>query len=323
MSNPTPLPVVAPPPNEAQIAVDFAAAYNAVATVVQMAGGRARRLLVEEVEHTDWGKEIPAMLLDVAFNAEGDGVHVDSQVRHTILVALDEHGQRVATTAGRGWHGEKLLPAVAQWSREARAPWSWTRKNQPLVVRDGRFTLAAPPPTRALPQIAQELATLGWTMTPTELGFNATRARYGRDTASMVLLVVIGVLLWPLAMLFLLYMAFKKVTTGRWPDNQGGPSPWTRASARIAIDCAPGHVRVVRTQGAATLFDRRLDASSLHTLFSSGNSAFERPLVFVERDRTTEVSLALRGDGPRRDADQRAGELLIEAIALVWSSNAR
>lgn len=321
MSAPSTSAVVAPAHDAARIAADFAAAHSAVATVVHMAQGRARRLLVEEVEHTDWGKEIPAMLLDAAFAPEGgDGIHTDSQYRHTILVALDEHGQRVATMVGRDWHGEKLLPAVAAWARQSGAPWSWTRKNQLVLVRDGRFVLAAPPPTRALSTIAQELATLGWTLTPTERGFNATRAIHARDIASLVLLAVIAVLLFPLAVLFVAYMVFKKVTTGSWPQNQGTLSPWSKASDRIAIDCAPGHLRVVRTQGANTLLDRRLDPLSLHALFSRDTAAFERSIVLVERDRTTTIALSLRGDGPRRAEDQRAADLLAEAITVVWST---
>ncbi len=42
--------------------------------------------------------------------------------------------------------------------------------------------------------------------------------------------------------------------------------------------------------------------------------------MLVERDRTTDVSMALRGDGPRRLEDQKAGALLAQAIGIVWSN---
>lgn len=301
--------------NEQQIAADFAAATHAVAQVVHGAAGRAARLLIEEVEHTDWSKELAITVADIALFSAGsvDGVSTDAQTRHTLLVALDANGARLSMVHCRDWYGRTLLPAVLHWVREARGTMSWTRKGQPVLVRDGRFALAAPPPSRDLATLAATLAKNGWSISATPGGFNATRAVHERDWPSLVLVAVFATLLFPVTALILLYMLVKKVTTGRWPIDENTVAPWRRAEDRVALDCARGRLRVVRTQGSKTIFDRTYDERALATLFVE-----KQTLSLIERDRVTTVPLALRGE-IASDAHVESATALSEAIVTAWT----
>jgi hypothetical protein len=307
--------------HEQAIAADFAAGINAVAQVVHGAQGRARRLLIEEVEHTDWGKEVAIAVADaIVFSAsnEADGVSAESQYRHTILVALDEHGARLAMVHCREWYAQKLLPAALRWAREAQGIVSWTRAGQVMLVRDGRFALAAPAPARSLADNAQRLSAHGWVVTATEQGFNATRAVNKRDWVSMVIVVTFAVLLFPVAAVIALWMVAKKLTTGRWPRDEGVVAPWQRAEDRIAIDCAPGRLRVVRTQAGKTVMDRQLDRATLSSAYAEGAIATGGSLLLIESDRVTSVAMGLRGELARNDDQRQCADALLEAITAVW-----
>ncbi|MFO0562963.1 MAG: hypothetical protein U0269_33390 [Polyangiales bacterium] len=307
------------PTNEQQIAADFAAATNAVAQVVHAAAGRAAQLLIDEVEHTDWSKEIAIAVAEVALFAGGssESVAADGQVRHTLLVALDANGARVSMVHCRDWYGRALLPAVLRWVRETRGTMRWMRKGQPVLVRDGRFALAAPPPSRDAPTLAAVLTSHGWSVSATPAGFNATRAVSQRDWPSLVLVIVLAVALFPVTALVLLYMLVKKVTTGRWPIDNAAVAPWRRADDRLAIDCARGRLRIVRTQAGKAIFDRAYDERSLATMFAESPTMQTPTLSLVEPDRVTTVPLALRGE-LANDGHRACAEALNEAITAVW-----
>jgi hypothetical protein len=314
---------MSPAEREALVQREYASAVHAVQTLLAMAQGRARRLLIEELEHTDWGRELAGIAADLVlspFNETGDSVAPDGTVQHTLLVALDEHGQRVATLHGPGWNGRALYPAALQWARGAGAPVSWLRKGAPLLVRDGRFVLATEPATLSLAQCAQGLTEAGWHVTPTERGFNATRAVYARDWPALVLLVLIGTLLFPVTVLVFAYVLFKKLTTGAWPGDDSALAAWRKAEDRVALDCAPGRLRVVQTQAGRPVFDRVYDRRTLQSVWVETPNANSPPLTLIEADRLSYVPTRLRGEIPStRDPQERTAALLAQAIVAVWS----
>jgi hypothetical protein len=183
---------------------------------------------------------------------------------------------------------------------------------------DGRYPLAAPPPSRDDAALATVLTSHGWSVSATPTGFNATRTVSQRDWPSLVLVVVLAVALFPVTALVLLYRLVKQLTTGRWPIDEHAVAPWRRADDRLAIDWAPRRLRVVRTQAGKAIFDRTIDARSLATLFIESPSMQSTTLSLVESDRVTTVPLALRGE-INHDGHRACAEALSEAITAVWS----
>jgi hypothetical protein len=298
----------------------FAAAVH---QVLSLARGGAQRLLIEEIESTDWGRELPAALFDFGPFAESTpGPATNSKRLHTVLVALDEHGQRLASLVGKGWHAERLLPATLDWARRSHRWITWTRHQRPVLTLDGRRPLARPNATTVtLEHIARELSRRGWSVELTTQGLSATRASHGRDVAMLVFVLVVTALLFPLAALLWAYALVNKRVTGRWPFGDGVSAPWERVTDRVAIRCSPASLRVVRTQAERTLLDRSLDAHTLFAVFSSVSNHVDHPLSLIERDGLTRVPLSLRGDPPRKLEDQESGALLAAAIAIVWNAH--
>jgi hypothetical protein len=323
-------PIVAPPRTavdpavEAQVQRVYAEAIHAVQTVLAGAGGRTARLLIEELEHTDWGRELAGLAADLVFSPTsdaGDAISGDPNVRRTLLVALDAQGQRAFTLHGPGWNARSLLPAALQWARAVGAPVAWTRSGRPLGAWDGRYALATPFQGPALSASAHALTSVGWQVTPQGQGFVASRAVTQRDWASLIVLAIVGLLVFPLMVLLFAWMAVMRLTTGAWPRDPRSLSPWHKAEDRVVIECGPGSLRVVRTRDGQSVLDRVYDRNALQALWVEPASAgrHER-LVLIERDRCAEVPVILRGEIERSsDPHAQTASRCAQAIVAVWS----
>ncbi len=312
---------------EARAQQAHAEAMHAVQSLVAAAQGRASRLLIEEVQHTDWGREIAgfaaALVLPSTSGADG-AIADDATVQHTLLVALDAHGQRVFTLHGRGWNGRSLLPAMLQWARYAGAPVAWTRMGRALVVCDGRFALASAPPDRPLAETLRALSSVGWRVEPQGQGFVATRAVSNRDWFVMILVGGLSVALFPLTALLLAWMTVERVRTGEWPGDRRAVLPWKKADDRVTIECVPAGLRVTQHTDGAVVFERALDETTLQSLWvESGGATARDGLTLIEADRCTVVPLQLRGEFSRpNDPHAQDAAHLARAIVSVWSQGA-